>query len=223
MSRLKNHPPQNAGVRLNLWKPRGSGAVTGGGGRSGGARSVGFPGPLTEVHPQAKRGFFGLQMILPARWLMALLLGSAAGGCTSAQPDRPRAVDPSAREQIRQLIGDGQCKHDADCRTLAIGQKACGGPEAYLAWSTRNTDEQVLVAVAARYAKERRLQLEKPGALASNCALVSDPGAHCVAAGPEAPPTQVDVRPSVDATATPTAPRHCALRPTRGVGGRAAD
>lgn len=186
---------------------------------------MGFPGPLIEVHPQAKRGFFGLQMILSARWLMALLLGSAAGGCTSAQPERPRAVDPSAREQIRQLIGDGQCKHDADCRTLAIGQKACGGPEAYLAWSTRNTDEQVLVAVAARYAKERRLQLEKPGALASNCALVSDPGAHCVAAGPEAPPTQVDVQSSVDATATTTstAPRHCALRPTRGVGGRAVD
>ena len=155
-----------------------------------------------------------LQMSLPARCLIALLLGSAAGGCTSAQPGRPTAVDTSAREQIRQLVGDGQCKKDADCRSLAIGQKACGGPEAYLAWSIRNTDGQALAAAAQRYAKERRLQLDKPGALMSNCALVTDPGAHCVAEGAEAPP-------SVNATSV--APRHCALRATPGAGGRAAD
>lgn len=214
MSRLEKHPPQNAGVRLNLWKARGSGAIGGGGGRSAATRSLGFPVPLTQVRPETRRGPLRLLMSLPARCLTALLLGSAAGGCTSAQPDRPSAADTSAREQIRQLVGDGQCKKDADCRTLAIGQKACGGPEAYLAWSTANTDEQALVAAAQRYAKERRLQLDKPGALMSNCALVSDPGAHCVAEGRAALPS---------GNATTVAPRHCALRPTSGFGGRAAD
>lgn len=214
MPRLKKHPPQNAGVRLNLWKPRASGAPGGGGGRSAAARSSGYPEPLTQVGPETMPGPRRLQMSLPARCLIALLLGSAAGGCTSAQPGRPTAVDTSAREQIRQLVGDGQCKKDADCRSLAIGQKACGGPEAYLAWSIRNTDGQALAAAAQRYAKERRRQLDKPGALMSNCALVTDPGAHCVAEGAEAPP-------SVNATSV--APRHCALRATPGAGGGAAD
>lgn len=214
MSRLKKHPPQNAGVRLNLWKPRGSGAPGGGGGRSAAARSLGFPVPLTQIGPETRPGPLRFHMSLSARCLTALLLVSAAGGCTSAQPDRPSAVDTSAREQIRKLVGDAQCKKDADCRTLAIGQKACGGPEAYLAWSTANTDEQALVAAAQRYAKVRRVQLDKPGALMSNCALVSDPGAHCVAEGGAA-------LPSVNATTV--APHHCALRAAGGFGGRAAD
>ena len=151
------------------------------------------------------------------QWWTALLLCSAVGGCRSAQPDRPSAVDSSAREQIRQLIGKGHCKKDADCRTLAIGLKACGGPEAYLAWSTANTDEPVLMVAAQRYANARRLQLDKAGAPASNCAVVSDPGAHCLASTDEGAETPASVN------ATPVAPRHCALRSTRGAGGPAAD
>lgn len=215
MSSLESHPPQNTGVSLNLWKPRGSRAVGNArAGHSTAGRHLVSTGRLWVVHLRVERRSLLLQMSLPLRWLTALLLGSAVGGCSSAQPERPATVESSAREQIGQLIGKGHCKKDADCRTLAIGLKACGGPEAYLAWSTANTDAQLLVAAAQRYANERRLQLDKPGALASNCALVSDPGAHCVAEGSEAPPS---------VTATSVAPRYCALRSTGGAGGRAAD
>lgn len=218
MSRLETHPPQNPGVLLNLWKPRGSRADgTARAGHSNAARPLLIAVRLWAMRMQVEHRSIGLQRSHPMQWWTALLLCSAVGGCNSAQPDRPSAVDSSAREQIGQLIGKGHCKKDADCRTLAIGLKACGGPEAYLAWSTANTDEPVLMAAAQRYANARRLQLDKPGAPASNCAVVSDPGAHCVAStdeGTEAPPS---------ASATPVAPRHCALRSTGGAGGRAAD
>lgn len=169
---------------------------------------------LMKKYLRAERRSLSLQMSLPPRWLTVVLLGGAVGGCSSAQPDRPLAVGSSAREQIGQIIGQAQCKKNADCRTLAIGLKACGGPEAYLAWSTASTDAQMLVAAAQRYAKQRRLQLDKPGAPTSDCAVVSDPGAHCVAAGPDAPPS-VNV--------TPVAPGHCELESTGGAGGRALD
>ena len=215
MSSLESHPPQNTGVSLNLWKPRGSRAIGNArAGHSTAGRHLVSTGRLWVVHLRVERRSLLLQMSVPLRWLTALLLGSAVGGCTSAQPDRPLADDRSAREEIGQLIGKAHCKKDADCRTLAIGHKACGGPEAYLAWSTVNTDAQMLVAAAQRYASARRLQVDKPGAPASNCAVVSDPGAHCVAEGPDAPP-------SVNATSV--APRYCALRSTGGAGGRAAD
>ena len=215
MSRLEIHPPQNQGGCLNLWKPRGSRADgRTRAGHSKAARQLFFSVRLWGVHMQVERRSFALQRSLPVRCLTALLLCSAVGGCSSAQPDEPVAVDSSAREQIGQLIGNGRCKKDADCRTLAIGLKACGGPEAYLAWSSANTDAQKLMAAAQRYATARRLQLDKPGAPASNCAVVSDPGAHCVAEGAEAPPS---------VNATPVAPRHCALRSTGGAGGGAAD
>lgn len=215
MSSLESHPPQNAGVSLNLWKPRGSRAVRSArAGYSLAARHLVSAGRLLVKYLRVERRSLSLQMSLPPRWLTVLLLGGAVGGCSSAQPDRPLAVDLSAREQIGQLIGQAQCKKNADCRTLAIGLKACGGPEAYLAWSTASTDAQMLVAAAQRYAKQRRLQLDKPGAPASDCAVVSDPGAHCVAAGPDAPPS-VNV--------TPVAPGHCELESTGGTGGRALD
>lgn len=215
MSSLESHPPQNTGVSLNLWKPRGSRAVRKArAGHSTTGRPLVSTGRLWVVHLRVERRSLVWQMSIPLRWLTALLLFSAVGGCSSAQPERPAAADSSAREQIGQLIGKGHCKKDADCRTLPIGLKACGGPEAYLAWSTANTDAQMLAAAAQRYTKERRLQLDKPGAPASNCAVVSDPGAHCVAEGPDAPP-------SVNATSV--APRYCALRSTGGAGGRAAD
>lgn len=218
MSRLETHPPQNPGVLLNLWKPRGSPA-------NGSARArhskAGRPLFIAvrswAMRMQIERRSVRLQRSLPVQWVTALLLCSAVGGCSSAQPNRPSAVDSSARAQIGQLIGKAYCKKDTDCRTLAIGLKACGGPEAYLAWSTANTDAPTLMAAAQRYADARRVQLDKPGAPASNCAVVSDPGAHCVAStdeGAEAPP-------SVDAARV--APRHCALRSTGGAGGRAAD
>ena len=133
-----------------------------------------------------------------------LFLAASVSACSAADADRSLTpgVPPAdaALAEVRQLISLAVCTTDADCRTIAIGSKACGGPEAYLAWSVRQTDPQALSAAAARHADQQRTQNQKPGGRMSNCAWVSDPGAQCVAAAGDAP-------------------RHCVLRSTRGGGG----
>ena len=115
---------------------------------------------------------------------VALLL---LAGCTSADspahaaaPATPAASEPLAA--VRGLIGDAACTTDAQCRTIAVGAKACGGPEAYLAWSTERSDAQKLEAAAASY-NASRLEMVARGGRMSNCALTVDPGAWCAPAG----------------------------------------
>jgi hypothetical protein len=84
--------------------------------------------------------------------------------------------------EVHRLIGDARCSADAQCRTIAFGAKACGGPQAYLAWSTLVTDTATLEAAAGRHAAWRRAEIGRSGR-ASDCALVADPGASCLPAG----------------------------------------
>jgi hypothetical protein len=102
---------------------------------------------------------------------------SLAGLCSCAAEPADAGSAPLAR-QIETLIGDAACDSAAQCRTVAVGAKPCGGPEAYLAWSTRRTDEPQLKAAVLRHAERRRAENVAAG-LASNCMMVTDPGASC--------------------------------------------
>ena len=77
-------------------------------------------------------------------------------------------------------IGDARCDTDAQCRTMPVGHKACGGPERWVAWSTLATDESVLRRRIDDYSLGQA-QLQRDRGLMSNCAVVPDPGAACVA------------------------------------------
>ena len=119
--------------------------------------------------------------------------------CANGQP---QANVPPSTTTVRGLIGDAACDSDAQCRTIPIGAKACGGPEAYLAWSLARTDERALRAEADRHAKAARLDAAAKG-MASNCAVVVDPGAYCALAEPAA------------STASAGPARVCRLRSSR--------
>lgn len=125
-------------------------------------------------------------------------LGAAAllcllGACSAAAPaDSPAtastppaaatpAPTPAAqRERILGLVGEARCDADAQCRTLPMGSKPCGGPESYLAWSSQQTPAEPLQTLAAQYAAARRAEAQRLGLL-SNCMVVTDPGARCIA------------------------------------------
>ena len=113
-----------------------------------------------------------------------LLIASAMGWGVSAADASSASAGLAAN--VRALIGDAACSGDGQCRTVAVGAKACGGPEAYLAWSTLRTDEAALVTAVAEYSAKRRADVSDSG-LASNCALVTDPGAYCAQVSPAAP------------------------------------
>jgi hypothetical protein len=89
------------------------------------------------------------------------------------------------------LKAAARCTGDAECRTVAVGGKACGGPTGYRAYSTKGADPAGVEALASR---ERELALAEARASGrvSNCMIQADPGAacvqgQCVTGGPNAP------------------------------------
>jgi hypothetical protein len=114
---------------------------------------------------------------------LAAVLACLAMASTAQTPPAGAASEPeSARlaRELRELIGPAACTADAQCRTVPVGAKACGGPAGYLAWSVEGTEAARLTALAARQAEAQRRELQAEGRR-SNCALVTDPGARCVA------------------------------------------
>lgn len=117
---------------------------------------------------------------------MLLALGLCACQAPVAAPPVPPpslpAPDAAARllAQIRAEIGDAPCSRDAQCRTLPIGAKACGGPAAWWAWSEVNASGDRLQRWAQELERIERERQAREGLL-SNCVVVPDPGASCVA------------------------------------------
>ncbi|WP_426207462.1 hypothetical protein [Massilia sp. TWP1-3-3] len=111
----------------------------------------------------------------------AVLLGAAGSACSgvSTQAAAP-APSTALLQQLRAEIGGAACDAAQQCRTVAIGHKACGGPETYLAWSTKGTDGAKLQRLADAYGARRKADNLASGML-SNCSAVMDPGASCSA------------------------------------------
>jgi hypothetical protein len=114
-----------------------------------------------------------------------ILLGCAAWAACAAcagGPARPKAAAAPAGgdtlSRIRDLIGDAACTDASQCHTLAIGARPCGGPQAYLPWSSANTDGAALAALAEQFRKEREAANAAAGDM-SDCRYLPDPGAVC--------------------------------------------
>lgn len=119
-------------------------------------------------------------------FVLSLLLAS---GCQSQPPSTtaPPPVtasraDLKAEEElharIKADIGDPLCTVDEQCRTLGVGEKACGGPLVWLPYSTTTARGDSLLASAAKLAALQRHRYELTGP-SSTCQYAPDPGAHC--------------------------------------------
>ena len=123
--------------------------------------------------------------VAPAGRLL-LVIALALPGLGACQASHsPAAAVSEATEQdllarIRSAIGDASCTSDAQCRTLAIGEKACGGPQSWLAWSAASTAAAPLQAWASELAALARHRNQISGRV-SNCQYNADPGAVCEA------------------------------------------
>lgn len=114
-----------------------------------------------------------------------LALVAWLGAACQAQPamapeaaaSSPRAPDALARIQAH--IGQAPCSASSQCRTLAIGHRACGGPEQWLPWSTVNAQGAQLKAWSDELALQQKQDQQRRG-LMSTCQVQPDPGAVCV-------------------------------------------
>src|SRR5438067_1805955 len=91
----------------------------------------------------------------PMRKLILLLLAGCTACSTGATPQAIRSATPATPQsvqvpqggqgdtmaRIRALAGTPTCSDDGQCHTLALGARACGGPESYLPWSSARTPQ----------------------------------------------------------------------------------
>ncbi len=119
---------------------------------------------------------------------LSLILLLACAACKAGAPAAPPivpaaavAAPASAKDlpaQMRALIGAAACTDSAQCKTVPLGARACGGPESYLAYSTAATAAAPLQALAERYTQQRRAEQAAAGMM-STCQMMVDPGAQC--------------------------------------------
>lgn len=119
-----------------------------------------------------------------ARLAFACLVLPALAACAAPAPAPAptSSVAPGKTEQLWRQIqaanADASCETNSQCHTIGIGAKACGGPENYLAWSSKSSDGAALKALVGQHAAARRADDERAHMM-STCAVVSDPGASC--------------------------------------------
>lgn len=114
----------------------------------------------------------------------ALVLAAACQAPPAAKAAAPGGPNVALRAEadllarIRAELGVAACTRDSQCQTLAIGAKACGGPESWLPWSSVNARAEKLTLWASELASLQRARHERSG-IASNCQYHPDPGALC--------------------------------------------
>lgn len=102
-------------------------------------------------------------------------------GASAAQPSKsPKDSRPLPKllQEIIAEVGDASCKSTTQCHTIGIGQKACGGPERYIAWSSARSAHATINRLAEAYSAQRASENAAAG-FASICSIATDPGASC--------------------------------------------
>ncbi|MDH4389853.1 MAG: hypothetical protein QE285_00345 [Aquabacterium sp.] len=140
---------------------------------------------MTILKPQRAQAFQqprGRHPACLAWWMLAVGCVWAVSACQAqplASPDgSSRQHEAQLQQRITAAIGAAACQQQADCRTLPLGAKACGGPVRWVAWSASQSDGVQLRAWADELAALQRQRQAVEGQM-SNCSIVADAGAVC--------------------------------------------
>ncbi|MBT9492829.1 MAG: hypothetical protein IV107_10885 [Paucibacter sp.] len=118
--------------------------------------------------------------------LLSLLMATAA---CAVEPiikpiikpmNTPKTDAHTLWQQIEAEVGVAACDGPQQCHSIAVGAKACGGPDSYLAWSSKSSDGNKLRGLVEQHAAARRAE-NLASNMMSDCRLVTDPGASCQA------------------------------------------
>lgn len=141
---------------------------------------------MTTYHPRSY-GLFCVRFP-PTLGLLAIVVStffvsdSSAGELRHGSPHKAQAdlqTEGDLRERIGRTVGQADCDDSAQCRTLPVGWKACGGPAAWVAWSEKTANIADLQVLAEKLTIVQHRQSAQ-GAGQSNCQYLPDPGAVCV-------------------------------------------
>ena len=112
--------------------------------------------------------------------LAVFLMASACAGnpAIPSQAGGTAAGSDALLMAIQAEVGDAACDAAQQCHSIALGAKPCGGPDAYLAWSSTRTHEQRLTALVEQHAAARKAENLRNQAL-STCVIETNPGVRC--------------------------------------------
>jgi hypothetical protein len=128
-----------------------------------------------DHHGRMKTSARSLLRLAPAGML---ILVAACAGARPPAPEPGPATTATLWQQIQAASANPACDSDSQCHSLGVGAKACGGPERYLAWSSKQGDGARLKALVEQHSAARRADDAREHMM-STCSLVSDPGAAC--------------------------------------------
>jgi len=109
--------------------------------------------------------------------LAAVVIVLAGCGAAVSAEEVLRTRLQELGEEVVRLIGSA-CDRDEQCRLIALGHKPCGGPAAYRAYSTIDTDVALLETRAHEYNRLAEQYNRETGAV-SDCAVVTPPMVTC--------------------------------------------
>ncbi|MGW8121992.1 hypothetical protein ACV07N_04970 [Roseivirga echinicomitans] len=89
-----------------------------------------------------------------------------------------RALLEELKQNIEAIALDKSCDGLGDCKVLAYGQKACGGPTAYVIYNGE-IDEELLVEKCNEYTLLEG-EINRRFGLVSDCSLLIVPEVTCV-------------------------------------------
>ncbi len=110
------------------------------------------------------------------RLLIFLLLILSAVSCSNSDLQTREEYELTMKnkmQEIENLIAAGSCDENSDCDSLPVGKKACGGPHAYVIFST-NIDVQKLQQLVNEYTS-LELEYNQKFEIVSDCAIVNPP------------------------------------------------
>ena len=103
-----------------------------------------------------------------------LFIGSVSG-CEQAEDDQEITAKNLEKQltEIHSVINVDSCSETGECRFLAYGSKACGGPQGYLLFSNQ-VDIEALTKMVEEYNKAEDAYNKKFGVI-SDCMVVAPP------------------------------------------------
>ncbi len=119
-----------------------------------------------------------LKLILLFALTLPIASALAGGGSTHSIP-------PSQLKLVYDEIGavtlNAQCSSDTDCEVLPLGQRACGGPASYHAYSKKLSSEDITkLEQLAQRSEELARKMNEKNQVMSACEVLRVPSASCV-------------------------------------------
>jgi hypothetical protein len=111
-----------------------------------------------------------------APFILSIILLSSCReffGLDKSDAENDMTLEEVARA-IDSEVGNAEATEISQCKTIAIGDKPCGGPWGYLVYSTQESNEATLQSLVEKYNELDRIRNEEEGRM-STCDFATEP------------------------------------------------